>query len=102
MPRGLVLLTFLDAVDDRINSINQRLDNIISTISNYLRPYVRHTVARYTFVCNNMESCKLKIMIKKPETLVPSSKISKAFFKSDPLLAVRSPLLNGAYLAVKV
>jgi signal transduction histidine kinase len=28
-----------DAVDDRINSINQRLDNIISTISDYLRPY---------------------------------------------------------------
>jgi signal transduction histidine kinase len=28
-----------DAVDDRINSINQRLDNIISTISDYLQPY---------------------------------------------------------------
>jgi signal transduction histidine kinase len=28
-----------DAADDRINSINQRLDNIISTISDYSRPY---------------------------------------------------------------
>ena len=28
-----------DAVDDRINSINQRLDNVISTVSDYLLPY---------------------------------------------------------------